>query len=71
MPKELKITDIRVGHRHRKDMGNLTSLANSIRQDGFQPDAGGLLINSLHPIFPTILRSEFICLVIHPCTGCV
>jgi len=40
MLKELKITDIKVGHRHRKDMGDLTSLANSIRQDGFLQPIG-------------------------------
>ena len=38
--KELKITDIKVGHRHRKDMGDLTSLADSIRQDGFLQPIG-------------------------------
>jgi DNA modification methylase len=40
MLKELKITDIKVGHRHRKDMGDLTSLADSIRQDGFLQPIG-------------------------------
>lgn len=40
MLKELKIADIKVGHRHRKDMGDLTSLANSIRQDGFLQPIG-------------------------------
>ena len=34
MLKELKIADITVGSRHRKDMGSLTSLADSIRQEG-------------------------------------
>ncbi len=32
--KEIRIADIKVGNRYRKDMGNLTSLADSIRQDG-------------------------------------
>lgn len=40
MLKELKIADIKVGHRHRKDMGDLTSLADSIRQDGFLQPIG-------------------------------
>jgi len=34
MLKELKITDIKVGSRHRRDMGDLTTLAESIRQEG-------------------------------------
>ena len=34
MLKELKIADINVGSRHRKEMGDFTSLADSIRQDG-------------------------------------
>ena len=34
MLKLLKIADIKVGSRHRKDMGDLTSLAESIRQEG-------------------------------------
>ncbi len=34
MLKELKIADITVGSRHRKDMGSLTSLADSIRREG-------------------------------------
>src|SRR4051812_44186240 len=38
--KELKIADIKVGSRHRKDMGDLTSLAGSIRQDGFLQPIG-------------------------------
>ncbi len=37
--KEIKIGDISVGSRHRKDMGDLTTLAESIRQEGL-----------LHPI---------------------
>ena len=40
MLKSLKITDIKVGHRHRKEMGDLTSLADSIRQDGFLQPIG-------------------------------
>ena len=40
MLKELKIADIKIGHRHRKDMGDLTSLADSIRQDGFLQPIG-------------------------------
>ena len=34
MLKELKISDIKVGSRHRKDMGDLSSLAESIREEG-------------------------------------
>ena len=34
MLKELKIADIKVGNRHRKDMGDLVDLAESIRQEG-------------------------------------
>ena len=34
MLKELKIADIKVGNRHRKDMGDLVYLAESIRQEG-------------------------------------
>src|SRR5271166_1739206 len=40
MLKELKITDIKVGSRHRKEMGDLTSLADSIRQDGLLQPIG-------------------------------
>src|ERR1700704_3496959 len=40
MLKELKITDIKVGSRHRKDMGDLTSLADSIRQEGLLQPIG-------------------------------
>lgn len=40
MLKELKIADIKVGHRHRKDMGDLKSLADSIRQVGFLQPIG-------------------------------
>ncbi len=32
MLKKLKIADIKIGKRHRKDMGDLTSLADSIRR---------------------------------------
>ena len=34
MLKELKIDSIKVGSRHRRDMGDLTALAESIRQEG-------------------------------------
>lgn len=34
MLKELKIASIKVGNRHRKDMGNLASLAESICLEG-------------------------------------
>lgn len=40
MLKELKIVDITVGSRHRKDMGSLTSLADSIRQEGLLQPIG-------------------------------
>ncbi len=40
MLKELKIANVRVGHRHRKDMGDLTSLADSIRQEGLLQPIG-------------------------------
>lgn len=40
MLKELKIADIKIGHRHRKDMGDLNSIADSIRQDGFLQPIG-------------------------------
>ncbi len=40
MLKEIKITDIKVGHRHRRDMGNLLSLAESIRQEGLLQPIG-------------------------------
>ena len=40
MLKELKITDIKVGGRHRKEMGDLTSLADSIRQEGLLQPIG-------------------------------
>ena len=40
MLKQLKIADIKVGSRHRKDMGDLTSLAESIRQEGLLQPIG-------------------------------
>lgn len=40
MLKELKIADIKVGNRHRKDLGDLTSLADSIRQEGLLQPIG-------------------------------
>lgn len=42
MLKELKIadSDIKVGQRHRKDMGDLTDLADSIRQEGLLQPIG-------------------------------
>ena len=40
MLKDLKITDIKIGSRHRKDMGSLTSLAQSIRQEGLLQPIG-------------------------------
>jgi ParB family chromosome partitioning protein len=40
MLKQLKIADIKIGKRHRKDMGDLTSLADSIRHDGLLQSIG-------------------------------
>ena len=40
MLQQLKITDITVGNRHRKEMGSLTSLADSIRQEGLLQPIG-------------------------------
>jgi hypothetical protein len=40
MLKELKINDIKIGSRHRQDMGDLTSLAESIRQEGLLQPIG-------------------------------
>ena len=40
MLKELKIDSIKVGSRHRKDMGDLSSLADSIRQEGLLQPIG-------------------------------
>lgn len=34
MLKDINIADIQVGSRHRKDMGDLTALADSIHQEG-------------------------------------
>ena len=34
MLKEITTADVTAGNRHRKDVGDLTSLANSIRQEG-------------------------------------
>ena len=49
MLKELKIAEIKVGNRHRKDMGDLTSLADSIRQDGLLQPIG--VTDSLELVF--------------------
>lgn len=40
MLKELRISDIKIGNRHRKDMGDLHSLADSILQDGLLQPIG-------------------------------
>jgi ParB-like chromosome segregation protein Spo0J len=40
MLKEIKIAAIKVGSRHRKDMGDLTNLADSIRQEGLLQPIG-------------------------------
>ena len=40
MLKEVKISDITVGRRHRKDMGDLASLAENIRQTGLLQPIG-------------------------------
>jgi ParB family chromosome partitioning protein len=40
MLKELKIADIKVGNRHRKDMGDLSTLAQSIRKNGLLQPIG-------------------------------
>jgi hypothetical protein len=40
MLRELKIASIKVRHRHRKDMGDLTGLAESIRQEGLLQPIG-------------------------------
>lgn len=40
MLKEIKITDITVGNRHRKDMGDLKFLAKSIRDEGLLQPIG-------------------------------
>jgi hypothetical protein len=38
--KNLKINDIKIRNRHRKDMGDLTFFANSIRQEGLLQPIG-------------------------------
>ena len=38
--KEIKIDAIKVGRRHRRDMGDLTALADSIRQEGLLQPVG-------------------------------
>jgi DNA modification methylase len=40
MLREIKIADIKVGHRHRRDMGDLKALADSIRQEGLLQPIG-------------------------------
>ena len=40
MLKEIKIDSIKVGSRHRRDMGDLSSLADSIRQEGLLQPIG-------------------------------
>jgi hypothetical protein len=40
MLKEIKIDSIKVGSRHRRDMGDLTTLAESIRQEGLLQPIG-------------------------------
>ena len=40
MLKSLRISNIKVGNRHRKDMGDLTSLADSIREEGLLQPIG-------------------------------
>jgi hypothetical protein len=40
MLKELKITEIKVGSRHRRDMGDLAGLADSIRKEGLLQPIG-------------------------------
>jgi hypothetical protein len=40
MLKEIKIDSIMVGQRHRRDMGDLTTLAESIRQEGLLQPIG-------------------------------
>ena len=49
MLKDIKIADIKVGNRHRKDMGSLTSLADSIRQEGLLQPIG--VTNRLELVF--------------------
>lgn len=40
MLKDIKITDIKIGNRHRTDMGDLTVLAESIRKEGLLQPIG-------------------------------
>lgn len=40
MLRDIKIGDIKVGNRHRKDMGDLTALAESIHRDGLLQPVG-------------------------------
>jgi ParB family chromosome partitioning protein len=40
MLKEIRIADIRVGPRHRRDMGDLSTLADCIRQEGLLQPIG-------------------------------
>jgi hypothetical protein len=40
MLREIKIADIRVGQRHRRDMGDLAGLAESIHQEGLLQPIG-------------------------------
>jgi DNA methylase/ParB-like nuclease domain len=40
MLKELKINDIKIGDRHRRDMGDLAALADSIHQEGLLQPIG-------------------------------
>jgi len=51
-----KIADIKVGHRHNKDMGDLMSLASSIRQDGFPQPIG--ITERLELVFGESLRAH-------------
>jgi ParB-like chromosome segregation protein Spo0J len=47
--RDLKIAAIKVGPRHRKDMGDLTSLAESICQEGLLQPIG--VTNRLELVF--------------------
>lgn len=38
--RKLSVTDIKVGRRHRKDMGDLKSLAQSIKEEGLLQPVG-------------------------------
>jgi hypothetical protein len=46
MLKELKISDIKVGTRHRKDMGDLMDLADSICQEGLLQPIGVMALRT-------------------------